>query len=143
IIVRVQDADIIGPSHRDAFVQRIGLPAIGLRYPSQVGVRPGLFAEDLHSAIGRPAVDDNVLDSNAVLGNDRLDASGNKTLAVENGCDDAERRCRFHALPRARSLDQSAPKRGCTMPSPRRQRSDPVPYFPELIVPLSTEASSW
>src|SRR5438876_7910543 len=50
-VVRVQNADVLGPRHIDTFVKRIRLPAVGLRYPSEIRMRPGFHAKDIHSPI--------------------------------------------------------------------------------------------
>src|SRR5262249_38433276 len=88
-VIRVQHANIFGPRHGDPFVHRVGLAAIGLRDPSEMRMRVGLFTQDLDGAVGRPAIDHNVLDARAVLRRDGLDASANKSFTVENRGDDA------------------------------------------------------
>ena len=61
-VVGVQPADHVAARHADALVHRVGQAAVGLGDVAHVG-RGG---EDLERAVGRAAVDDDVLDLAAV-----------------------------------------------------------------------------
>jgi hypothetical protein len=56
-IVGVEPADDLSAGHSEALVQGVRLAPVRLRHPAQALV----LAQDLERAVGRPAVDDDVL----------------------------------------------------------------------------------
>lgn len=103
-VVHVQNADVFGPRHADAFVQRIGLPTVALRYPSEMRMRLADLTEDLHGSISGTAVNNNVLDPSAVLSRDGFYAPSDVPFAVINRGNDAECWYRSHVAPRVHRM---------------------------------------
>jgi len=85
LIVSVEPREELASCETEALHDRFGLPAVRLRDEGH----PRL-PQQLHRAVGRPAVDDDVLDLRMGLSGDALQTTSKALPRVEARCDDAD-----------------------------------------------------